>query len=1809
MAKNAPPGRRRALRRQGLTPAPAAFDALERRLLLSGEAVFGTAAAMGAPAGTAQINGSVWEDLDGDGLWDAGEPGLSGWTVFLDENGNGLLDAGETSAATGADGGYSFDGVGGGTYYVTEQIQQGWVRRFPDSPSEGRTFTDINAALPGVYECAIDWGDYDGDGDLDLAVLGWTGSEAITAIYRNDDIGFTDIEADLPPMRDGALAWGDYDNDGDVDLVLTGKNGGGPKAAIFRNDAGSFNDADAPLTPVDNSAVAWGDYDNDGDLDLVVAGFDGTVAVTNIYRNDAGTFTDIHAGIEGVHHGAVSWGDYESDGDLDLLLGGRTTGGGQITRIYRNTSGAFVEFDAGLPGVDYAAVAWSDYDGDGDPDVALAGNSSEGRIARIYRNDGSAFADIGAPLPGVGGTSLAWGDYDLDGRADLAITGYAGGGQRISRVYRNNGGDAFADTHAVLTGVNGSSLAWDDIDADGYPDIALAGYSASGAVTTIYHNVAMPGPHVIDIVDGETANGLNFGNYRPGTIEGVKWRDLNGDGIRDTDDAGLGGWTIYLDTNGNEAIDPWEPGSLTDGSGAFRFGNLAPGTYVVREVGKSGWVLSAPGDGYLPAAVTSGQTVSGLEFVGYQLSRVGGGVWEDLNADGVRGAGEPGLEGWTVYLDTNDDAQRQAGEPARITDSDGAYVFADLQPGAYTVRHVVQGDWQQSSPADGHFSVAPASGDVIEHLDFGEYRFSGLCGTVWNDKNADGVRDAGEGALPGWTVFLDVNGNGTLDGDEPRQDTGAAGEYSFGDLRPGSHTVAEVVQGRWEAISPPGGTAGVSLTSGQTDVADFANRLPGTEVAVFQGAVEISDGQSNPVDFGTLTQGEEARELTFTITNVADEDLTVAAVQLTSNSGFEVIQQPGATVASGGGSTTFTLRMQAVAIGVNSAQVSFANNDTNENPFDFRVQGATLNAPPVAQAGDDLSAQTSRETNFTGSFSDTGADQTHSVNWDFGDGRQAPDTLAPSHTYAEAGSYTVTLTVTDSEGGVGTDSLVVTVVAPPAPSAPAGVAASDGTFADRVRVTWGSVPGATGYEVWRHASDDSGPAGLTASVTGTSWDDTSAASGQVYYYWLKATNAGGASDFSESDAGYRPLAPQPQLVPHAQDFSSTRPDASAGWEYYSTNEGRIEAVDGRLRLDDTTDNDTYSLNEAILHLDLTGMSQVVLIVDHVTSGDAGDPLPAGFVAHADGDGIAISADGTTWYRLADLTDGFTAREFDLDAAAASAGIGYTWDFQIKFQQYGGGPWGSGGRAFDNILVVTAAPLSGWQQVGIGDFNNDGQDDMLWRNINTNGFGVSLISRGRCMGWLSMQTVSHAKWEIGGVGDFNNDGHDDILWRNRNTGRLGAWLMDGSEYTGWLDMQAVSQDDWSPGGVGDFNGDGHADILWRNRHTGSIGARLMVGGQRIGWLDIGTASYDQWGLGDFGDMALGGAGDFDGDGCADVLWRNRATGQTGVSLLQDGQYAGWLGMETTSYAKWELLGPGDFNGDGDVDVLWRKRGTGVLGAWLMDAGLYAGWLDMATIPQGDWALGAIGGAGSDLELGGVGDFDGNGHADILWRNRNSGAVGVWLMNAGRRIGWVNMQTVSYADWELGAIADFNNDGHMDILWRNRNSDHLGAWLMDRGRHTGWLGMAPASYADLELAGVGDFDGDGHVDILLRNRDTGILGARLTRGGQEIGWLAMQTVSYAKWSCGGLGDFNNDAQVDILWRGRDDNRLGAWLMDAGAYTGWWSMGTVSTALWEIGGLGDFNGDGHVDILWRNMDTGLLGAWLMRNGYRVDWLGMDI
>ncbi|MBC8422445.1 MAG: VCBS repeat-containing protein, partial [Chloroflexi bacterium] len=309
------------------------------------------------------------------------------------------------------------------------------------------TFTDNTYAAGRLWWGGegVAWGDYDNDGDLDLYTSDWGSGDTL---YRNEGDGtFTNVtdQAGLQdPGHGQSVAWGDYDGDGNLDLYVT--NNEGDPNYLFRNEGdGTFSDVTAQAQVADTGdsrGVAWGDYDNDGNPDLYVT----NSGVNRLFQNQGnGTFVDRAAelGVTAEAYGGgsgVAWGDYDNDGDLDLAL---SAGGTAV--LFRNDGGAFADTTTsagvGSAGIGGESVAWADYDNDGWLDLYV----TNGEGAALYHNQGDGtFEDVTGEA-GVGNDrnfGSAWGDYDNDGDLDLfAVRGglpELGEPDLQDTLYRNN---------------------------------------------------------------------------------------------------------------------------------------------------------------------------------------------------------------------------------------------------------------------------------------------------------------------------------------------------------------------------------------------------------------------------------------------------------------------------------------------------------------------------------------------------------------------------------------------------------------------------------------------------------------------------------------------------------------------------------------------------------------------------------------------------------------------------------------------------------------------------------------------------------------------------------------------------------------------------------------------------------------------------------------------------------------------------------------------------------------------------------------------------------------------------------------------------------------------------------------------------------------------------------------------------------------------------------------------------------------------------------------------------------------------------
>jgi len=400
-------------------------------------------------------------------------------------------------------------------------------------PGPGGTFGDFTEVTPldplfltpqdeDFWVATTAPADYDGDGDLDIAVLGFyvVYNESVVhrlVLLRNDgpvtatEWEFVYVDVDLGELSAGAsdLAWGDPDGDGDQDLLVATDGA----AVLYRNDAGTLMATDTTLpgyyedndqANFDLNSVTWVDFDNDGDQDLLLPSVFDTEEFeyrTALLRNDGPNesggmiFNEIPSPFAPTAHAQTAWADFDGDEDLDLLLSNLAPlqDEGFIRRYRNDGAGVFVGEDIlGTLSVEHGEVQWGDYDADGDLDVLVAGNIREtddtyNTVLRVYRNDAETYV----PIEVISCVSCdgwfdimaaTWADYNSDGDVDILVAGTYNSGSEIegrAMIFDNEGGVFTASANVLpaprASGTRGGSFTWLDLDGEGDLDYFIAG--------------------------------------------------------------------------------------------------------------------------------------------------------------------------------------------------------------------------------------------------------------------------------------------------------------------------------------------------------------------------------------------------------------------------------------------------------------------------------------------------------------------------------------------------------------------------------------------------------------------------------------------------------------------------------------------------------------------------------------------------------------------------------------------------------------------------------------------------------------------------------------------------------------------------------------------------------------------------------------------------------------------------------------------------------------------------------------------------------------------------------------------------------------------------------------------------------------------------------------------------------------------------------------------------------------------------------------------------------------------------------------
>jgi FG-GAP-like repeat/Lectin C-type domain len=330
-------------------------------------------------------------------------------------------------------------------------------------------------------------------------------------------------------------------------------------------------------------------------------------------------------------------------------------------------------------------------------------------------------------------------------------------------------------------------------------------------------------------------------------------------------------------------------------------------------------------------------------------------------------------------------------------------------------------------------------------------------------------------------------------------------------------------------------------------------------------------------------------------------------------------------------------------------------------------------------------------------------------------------------------------------------------------------------------------------------------------------------------------------------------------------------------------------------------------------------------------------------------------------------------------------------------------------------------------------------------------------------------------------------------------------------------------------------------------------------------------------------------DFNKDGKPDLLWRNKGTGEDSVWVVNYDNSSADTGFKLDPKTinapfilpiqdqNWKIVGQYDVNKDGISDIFWRNYGTGENAIWIMkDDANGINYDPVATnfitqVKDPNW------------EVEGVGDFDNDGSANILWRNYKSGENAIWAVNydanaTGNRFSLDNNKTkfitqITDTNWQMNGWADFNKDGIKDILWRNNKTGENAIWKLNTTASgtTPYFNPATDGYFITKVAPT------------------------------QNGW-AMESAT----------DFNKDGVADILWRNDATGENAIWIMKSGG-----DLDAAKTDFilpidpklgWEIEGTADYTGDQTPDIVWRNYKTGENAIWRMKVDSTTGKAGLD-
>jgi SdrD B-like domain/Secretion system C-terminal sorting domain len=703
------------------------------------------------------IGDFVWNDINNNGIQDAGEPGIQGVTMKLYGPGpDGVVGGGDdillATTTTDANGYYVFPNLDPAKYFVVATPVAGYTNSAANQGTNDTKDTDFNTGT-GAYAGSYVSGTYT------LLTTGAGVTRDMTV-----DLGLHTTTPINTLNTLGDKVWNDLDKDGIQDAGEAGV----PNVTVRLLDAAGVA-VNNPATgkPYVVSTDANGNYKF---VDLP----DGNYIVE---------FANLPAGYSFTGKDATGTGNPGSatDGttDSDASPSNGRTGLISVDAASASaTSVNIVNVDAGISQGLPAGTAslgnrvWYDIDNDGKQDAGELGVNG----VKVELLDAS-----GNPVF-VPGTSTPYVVY-TNALGEYLFTGLPAGSYTVR----------FSNLPVGYTSSIANAAGIDDAqDADA--SFAGASNPTTTATTAVYMLAAGEDNLTVDmgIVPPATGNNNSLGNF--------VWSDLNADGQQDAGEPGVQGVTVTLYNNGPDGL-PGTPDDVklgvttTDNNGEYSFVGLPDGNYNVTFTNLPAGFTFTPKDAAgtttadgSDASPLSGRTgtialdPTGASSTGINnvdadagiittRAALGNFVWIDTNGDGIQDPTEKGVSGVTVILYAADGVTVVA---STVTDADGKYYFGNLTPGDYVVGFSTLpsnlGFTQQNTPGDNgnntNSDADPITGKTaVITLVAGETDLTvdaGLKPTndasvgnfVWNDLNGDGIQNANEPGVPGILVTL-----------------------------------------------------------------------------------------------------------------------------------------------------------------------------------------------------------------------------------------------------------------------------------------------------------------------------------------------------------------------------------------------------------------------------------------------------------------------------------------------------------------------------------------------------------------------------------------------------------------------------------------------------------------------------------------------------------------------------------------------------------------------------------------------------------------------------------------------------------------------------------------------------------------------------------------------------------------------------------------------------------------------------------------------------------------------------------------------